>query len=59
MGEYNESEQLPLLIPITTFRGLLGLSVVTVGDTNVKVWATISLNNGIPFFLSQNLTDHL
>jgi len=59
MGEYDENNRLPSLVPITLFKGLLGLSVATVGRANLKVWATISLNNGISFFPLQNLTDHL
>jgi hypothetical protein len=45
--EYDESIQLPVLIDLTWIRGGLGLSVVCVGDTDTKVWATIGLNAGM------------
>jgi len=44
--EYDDDERLPGLIDLACIKGPLGLSVVSVGDSDTKVWCTIGINKG-------------
>jgi hypothetical protein len=52
--EYDDDERLPALIDLTCIKGHLGRSVVSVGDSDTKVWCTIGINKSIfsPLFLA-------
>jgi hypothetical protein len=59
--EYDDNEQLPALINLTCIKGHLGRSVVSVGDSNTKVWCTMGINKSIysSRFLAQSTDKHL
>jgi hypothetical protein len=57
IAEYDEDEELPPLIDLMWIKGHLGRSVVTVGESNTKIWATIGINPGVLRF-SKFLSAH-